>query len=138
MSTQRFILRATSTEGRELGSLSLRYAATTSVSGEPGFLLDSEPATREGQVALSMRHTNTAFQLLGDGYRTILDVLNRRFAEQDRQLERSQEAQSKVYETMAELAEKRFGKRSLCGDEEEGAGESNCTERLRNSIAARC
>ena len=108
LSTQRFILRATSTEGRELGSLSLRYAATTSVSGEPGFLLDSEPATREGQVALSMRHTNTAFQLLGDGYRTILDVLNRRFAEQDRQLERSQEAQSKVYETMAELAEKRF------------------------------
>ena len=108
LSTQRFVLRATSTEGRELGSLSLRYAATTSVSGEPGFLLDSEPATREGQVALSMRHTNTAFQLLGDGYRTILDVLNRRFAEQDRQLERSQEAQSKVYETMAELAEKRF------------------------------
>jgi hypothetical protein len=107
---QRFDLHAASAEGQALGSLTLRYAAATSASGA---FTDSEPATKDGQVALAMRHTNTAFQLLGEGYRTILDVVNRRFAEQDRQLERSQDAQSKVYDTMAELAEKRFEREVL-------------------------
>lgn len=73
---QRYVLSVTTLEGRALGSLTLRYSGNNS-SMEAGVYIDSEPATARGQVALSMRHTDGAYRLLGAGFGTILDALNR-------------------------------------------------------------
>jgi hypothetical protein len=105
--TQRFTLSAETVNGAPLGSVALQYAATTLAVGEGSFL-DSEPATRDGLVAMCMRNTNTAYQLVGDAYRTFLDVVNRRFAEYDKQQARTQATQDRSYEMLGELAEKRF------------------------------
>jgi hypothetical protein len=105
---QRYVLRAATTEGRDLGSLTLRYSANSSPSGELGAFIDSEPASARGQVALAMRHTDGAYRLLGAGFGTILDSLNRRLAQQDVLLEKMMSAQTRLYELMGEMADKRI------------------------------
>lgn len=105
---QRYVLRATTADGRELGSLALRYSATTPTSGEQGAFLDSEPASARGQVALAMRHTDGAYRLLSDGYEQILDALNRRLGQQDQLLDKAMNMQNRIYDTMVDLADKRF------------------------------
>ncbi len=105
---QRYVLGATAADGRALGSLTLRYSATTPTSGESGAFLDSEPASARGQVALAMRHTDGAYRLLSDGYEKILDALSRRLGQQDQLLDKSMSMQNRIYDTMVDLAEKRF------------------------------
>ena len=105
---QRYVLRAATSEGREMGSLTLRYSANSPPSGEIGVFTDSEPATARGQVALAMRHTDGAYRLLGAGFGTILDSLNRRLGQQDALLEKMMGAQTRLYELMGEMADKRI------------------------------
>ncbi len=105
---QRYVLRATTSDGRELGSLALRYSANAAQSGELGAFVDSEPANARGQVALAMRHTDGAYRLLGAGFGTILDSLNRRLGQQDALLEKTMEAHSRLYELIGEMADKRI------------------------------
>jgi hypothetical protein len=105
---QRFTLTAETVDGALLGSVALRYAATTSVSGDSGSFLDSEPATGQGLVAMSMRQTNTAFQIAADAYRTFLDVVSRWTAQDAKDKARSQDTQDKFYDMMAKLADKHF------------------------------
>jgi hypothetical protein len=104
---QRYVLSATTLEGRALGSLTLRYSGNNS-SMEAGVYIDSEPATARGQVALSMRHADGAFRLLGAGFGTILDALNRRLGQQDVMIEKMMLNQTKNFELMADLADKKF------------------------------
>jgi hypothetical protein len=101
---QRYLVRAANSQGRELGSLSLRYS-TNSLTMEGAFA-DSEPASARGQVALSMRHTDGAYRLLGAGFGTILDSLNRRLAQQDQVVEKMMESQTTVFGMMQDLAER--------------------------------
>ena len=105
---QRYVLRAATSDGRELGSLTLRYSANAPPSGELGAFIDSEPANARGQVALAMRHTDGAYRILGAGYGTVLDSLNRRLSQQDALLEKMMGAQTRLYELMGEMADKRI------------------------------
>ncbi len=105
---QRFTLNAETVDGAPLGSIALRYAAITSVSGDSGSLLDSEPATGQGLVAMSMRQTNLAFGIAADAYRTFLDVVGRWTAQDAKEKARSQDTQDKFYDMMAKLADKHF------------------------------
>ena len=105
---QRYLLRAATAEGRELGSLTVRYSANAGPPGEASVFADSEPANARGQVALAMRHTDGAYRLLGAGFGTILDSLNRRLGQQDALLEKMMGAQTRLYELMGEMADKRI------------------------------
>jgi hypothetical protein len=109
---QRYVLSATTLEGRPLGSLSLRYSGNNT-SMEAGSYLDTEPASSRGQIALSMRHTDGAYRLLGAGFGTILDALNRRLGQQDLMIEKMMLNQTKNFELMAELADKKFEREVL-------------------------
>jgi len=102
---QRYVLSVTTQEGRQLGSLTLRYSGNNSPM-DGG--LDTEPASSRGQVALSMRHTDGAYRLLGAGFGTVLDALNRRLGQQDAMIEKMMLNQTKNFELMADLAEKKF------------------------------
>jgi len=107
---QRYVLSVTTQEGRPLGSLTLRYSGNnTPMDGG----LDTEPASSRGQVALSMRHTDGAYRLLGAGFGTVLDALNRRLGQQDSMIEKMMLNQTKNFELMAELAEKKFEREVL-------------------------
>jgi hypothetical protein len=105
---QRYVLRATTGEGRELGSLTVRYSSNAQTPGELSTFADSEPANARGQVALAMRHTDGAYRLLGAGFGTILDSLNRRLGQQDVLLERMMGTQERLYQMMGEMADKRI------------------------------
>jgi hypothetical protein len=105
--TQRFTLSAETVNGAPLGSVALQYAATTLASGEGSFL-DSEPASRDGLIAMCMRHTNMAFQIAENAHSNSQDFLIRFLLMAEKEKARSQEAQAKVYETRAQLADKAF------------------------------
>jgi hypothetical protein len=105
---QRYVVRAMTAQGRELGSLSLRYSSNAPATDGSGGFVDSEPASSRGQVALAMRHTDAAFRLLGLGYTMIVDSMNRRSGQQDQLIERMLQTHVRLIEMQQELAAKGF------------------------------
>jgi hypothetical protein len=105
---QRYVLRAATGEGRELGSLTLRYSASAVAPGDAGMFADSEPANARGQVALAMRHTDGAYRLLATGFGNILDSMNRRLGQQDALIEKLMSTYVRQCELTGEMMDKRI------------------------------
>ena len=103
-STQRYLLMATSKQGKELGSLTLRYA--TSSLAEPGITADSEPASPRGQVAQAMRFAEASQRTLQAGMGFIVETLSRRLTAQDQLIAEQMRTQQKYTEQMNAMADR--------------------------------
>lgn len=100
MGTQRYALVATDADGHELGTLTLRYLPGELMPGEPGSMMDSEPATHRGLAAMAMRHADAAYRTLSAMIMGIQNSTDRRIAMQDRTIEKLMQFQIDKVELM--------------------------------------
>ena len=118
-STQRYLLMATSKQGKELGSLTLRYA--TSSLAEPGITADSEPASPRGQVAQAMRFAEASQRTLQAGMGFIVETLSRRLTAQDQLIAEQMRTQQSYTEQINAMADRGL-ERETMADTKKGAG----------------
>jgi hypothetical protein len=101
--TQRYLLRASTAGGRELGSLPLRYSVSSQALGEPGMLLDSEPSNARGLIALAMRHSEASARTLTGSIWTLMNSMERHINQQGALVERLMQFQIDKVELVDKL-----------------------------------
>jgi hypothetical protein len=113
MGAQRYALAATSAEGQEQGTLTLRYLPSQLLPGEPASLMDSEPATHRGLAAMAMRHADAAYRMLAAMIMGMQSSTDKRIAMQDRTIEKLMQFQIDKVELMDNLSGKQLEREIL-------------------------
>lgn len=111
--TQRYVLRARDRKnGRELGSVSLKYASNALV-GEGGSFADSMPANARGVTGLAMQQADNCQKGLLAGIGMVLEHTNRALQRCDAQAEKMAEALFRSYALHGENSERQMERESL-------------------------
>ena len=118
---QRYVLRARDRmNGKELGSVSLRYASNTLVT-EGGSFADSVPANGRGVTGLAMQQTESSQRGLLAGIGMVLEHTSRQLQRCDAQAEKMTQTVLRLFDLMEEGAGRRLERESLAAAQKQEA-----------------